>query len=297
MNRFSGNFYAGLNGGARGLRKLSLAECRQITDQGVGYLRKLKQLSELNLLGCYSLTDNGLGAMMSGATAIERLNISGSCVTRDGLQLIAQKLPRLIELTANCCKLLTAADSGLISRATVHIYEDIFRFQLEPTPGSKLPSITSNVLRTRSSLSILRVSKYICRRLERNDIDVDVRTTQVVFADKVLTPYQTLQEISSQFNGAMLALEYRLKEESTAIEQLKKLQGRLVHLPVWVGDDASDNCQQCSTPFGMLRRRHHCRRCGSLLCGACTTRLEFVPELGYTKDKVRVCFGCCQERL
>ena len=28
-------------------------------------------------------------------------------------------------------------------------------------------------------------------------------------------------------------------------------------------------CRHCSSPFTLLRRRHHCRACGLLFCGAC----------------------------
>mmetsp|Transcript_19266 Transcript_19266/g.35347 ORF Transcript_19266/g.35347 Transcript_19266/m.35347 type:complete len:229 (+) Transcript_19266:1114-1800(+) len=225
--------------------------------------------------------------MLSKVAEIERLNISGTCVTREGLRVIANSLPNLKVLTANCCRLLNPEDRELLQRVTVDINEDVFRFHLEPTPGSKLPHITSNVLRTRSSLSILRVSKYIRRRLDKDDIEVDV-----VFEDKVLTPYQTLNEIAALNGGSMLNLQYRLKEESQLMEQLRRMQGHLIKFPRWTSDETNLGCEACQVPFSLWNRRHHCRKCGRLLCGSCTPYLELVPELGYTKEKVRVCVSC-----
>ena len=34
-----------------------------------------------------------------------------------------------------------------------------------------------------------------------------------------------------------------------------------------------DNCQRCSAPFTISRRRHHCRRCGLCICGTCAPKV------------------------
>ena len=39
----------------------------------------------------------------------------------------------------------------------------------------------------------------------------------------------------------------------------------------WQPDDASGECAECAMPFNFLRRRHHCRGCGRLLCGDCSS--------------------------
>ena len=59
----------------------------------------------------------------------------------------------------------------------------------------------------------------------------------------------------------------------------------------WVPDENSDCCTLCGKTFTVVVRRHHCRKCGGLFCGDCTTwRLE-VPEL-QIKKPVRVCVKC-----
>ena len=52
---------------------------------------------------------------------------------------------------------------------------------------------------------------------------------------------------------------------------------------LWVPDSASDKCMMCGKPFGTLTRRHHCRQCGRLLCGDCTS---------WKMDTSRACPEC-----
>eukprot|EP01006_Ploeotia_vitrea_P061024 TRINITY_DN77079_c0_g1_i1.p1 TRINITY_DN77079_c0_g1~~TRINITY_DN77079_c0_g1_i1.p1 ORF type:complete len:316 (-),score=111.87 TRINITY_DN77079_c0_g1_i1:438-1319(-) len=41
-------------------------------------------------------------------------------------------------------------------------------------------------------------------------------------------------------------------------------------VPVWKADDSADRCNLCIQPFGVFNRRHHCRRCGELVCNSCS---------------------------
>eukprot|EP01060_Flectonema_neradi_P013911 TRINITY_DN2062_c0_g1_i1.p1 TRINITY_DN2062_c0_g1~~TRINITY_DN2062_c0_g1_i1.p1 ORF type:complete len:471 (+),score=80.13 TRINITY_DN2062_c0_g1_i1:93-1505(+) len=40
--------------------------------------------------------------------------------------------------------------------------------------------------------------------------------------------------------------------------------------PVWVPDSDVASCMKCNNRFSMLRRRHHCRRCGGIFCYKCS---------------------------
>jgi len=61
--------------------------------------------------------------------------------------------------------------------------------------------------------------------------------------------------------------------------------------PNWTPDDAFTNCQNCYKEFNLIRRRHHCRACGQLLCGSCTPHKRTLPTLAYNTP-VRVCVNC-----
>lgn len=46
--------------------------------------------------------------------------------------------------------------------------------------------------------------------------------------------------------------------------------------PVWVPDSKTLVCMSCSEPFNWMRRKHHCRMCGNVVCHECSTRVSLV---------------------
>lgn len=40
--------------------------------------------------------------------------------------------------------------------------------------------------------------------------------------------------------------------------------------PTWQPDSAAAACFLCSTPYTLFNRRHHCRKCGRVVCAACS---------------------------
>ncbi|ETL81929.1 hypothetical protein L917_17839 [Phytophthora nicotianae] len=60
----------------------------------------------------------------------------------------------------------------------------------------------------------------------------------------------------------------------------------------WRQDDESECCQVCFAMFTKLsRRRHHCRVCGELVCGACSQDQVSLTEKFSTPR--RACVACC----
>jgi len=61
--------------------------------------------------------------------------------------------------------------------------------------------------------------------------------------------------------------------------------------PLWVSDNDIKSCFKCEAPFTVMNRRHHCRHCGYIFCGNCTTKKIEIARLRFT-EPVRVCDEC-----
>lgn len=67
-------------------------------------------------------------------------------------------------------------------------------------------------------------------------------------------------------------------------------EGPDARLPKWVPDAEAPRCSVCDTGFTAVRRRHHCRLCGSVVCGACSPKKCDIARFGLRG--VRVCSTC-----
>lgn len=60
--------------------------------------------------------------------------------------------------------------------------------------------------------------------------------------------------------------------------------------PFWVPDSEAPCCMQCQVRFHFLKRRHHCRSCGQVLCSKCCGLKARIEYLDFTE--ARVCQPC-----
>lgn len=61
--------------------------------------------------------------------------------------------------------------------------------------------------------------------------------------------------------------------------------------PIWVPDNMATGCMQCHIKFTMIKRRHHCRACGKVLCSVCCSQ-KFKLEFLSSTAESRVCLQC-----
>ena len=62
--------------------------------------------------------------------------------------------------------------------------------------------------------------------------------------------------------------------------------------PIWIPDSGVSMCQICTTGFTVLRRRHHCRACGKVICDKCS---PYKMKIAYDDSMGRVCVACFAE--
>ncbi|KAF1788754.1 Zinc finger, FYVE-related [Phytophthora cactorum] len=61
--------------------------------------------------------------------------------------------------------------------------------------------------------------------------------------------------------------------------------------PRWIKDDLVEACVSCGVEFDLLKRKHHCRGCGLVFCGGCTSNFDRVVKFGFV-EPVRLCNSC-----
>lgn len=63
----------------------------------------------------------------------------------------------------------------------------------------------------------------------------------------------------------------------------------------WIKDIEATHCMCCKKSiFTMLTRRHHCRRCGRVVCHSCSYKRMLIPKL-YDNVMVRICNDCFKQ--
>jgi hypothetical protein len=80
------------------------------------------------------------------------------------------------------------------------------------------------------------------------------------------------------------------------IKQLEKSNKDLGVAPMWTPDTASSTCEVCDNTFSILLFRHHCRKCGNIVCGNCSSQTYLLENVSHTHES-RVCDPCFRELI
>nr|XP_034828328.1 protein RUFY3 isoform X4 [Maniola hyperantus] len=140
--------------------------------------------------------------------------------------------------------------------------------------------LQESMMRDRDKISILTQEveslksigqKYIALQEEQHHLKVQYTEAQ-----------KTLEEVGATLSENKLQLAELLEKEAKSTEDT----------PNWTSDKDAVACAACAKEFTIARRKHHCRRCGHIFCGACSEKT--VALIGNTKP-VRVCDACFAE--
>ncbi|KAJ8370198.1 hypothetical protein SKAU_G00102260 [Synaphobranchus kaupii] len=79
--------------------------------------------------------------------------------------------------------------------------------------------------------------------------------------------------------------------QNQELQQVLESQELGTRAPQWIRDSLVSMCMRCGDTFNaLIRRRHHCRACGHVVCWKCS---DFKAALQYDDNKVnRVCRAC-----
>lgn len=162
------------------------------------------------------------------------------------------------------------------------------RKELQPSKSNSDPSFNTRLYCDNSQdFSLLN-----------NDIIHENHCISMVCIDALLRMY------------AAKSLDFRISEvhstpdimsQSTDMASLDSLCGTFVmprEVPDrcnWIRDEDALYCMCCKrSRFTMLTRRHHCRRCGRVVCHVCSTKRMQISNM-YADVPVRVCTDCFRQ--
>ncbi|XP_042239198.1 FYVE, RhoGEF and PH domain-containing protein 4-like isoform X3 [Homarus americanus] len=106
---------------------------------------------------------------------------------------------------------------------------------------------------------------------------------------------QTLEE-KEQWLEAFIRAIHETSQRKSSLKLHFNPDQRIVDVdlgqkqPMLIRSDSVTKCMLCSSQFTMVRRKHHCRACGEVVCSKCS---GFKASLAYESGKsVRVCRDC-----
>ena len=200
-------------------------------------LKTLRFLHKIVLLGCYGIKDEGVLQLALNLKYLEDIDISGTQITADALHHLATHCLNIRFVNICGCKNLNASDEQILTKNHINVEhgDDVFRFYLNPEPGSELPKITQSVLKTRATLSVHKVYRYLIKKLHSEKVIEDISDDQladsqveILCNNQVLNPQMQLKVVKEKYwqqhpDNKILELHYRKKETSSRVQTITSL--------------------------------------------------------------------------
>lgn len=82
----------------------------------------------------------------------------------------------------------------------------------------------------------------------------------------------------------LAAAAHLINSTNISVNNIGKVQ------PYWIPDSMTIFCMLCNQKFSFIKRRHHCRACGLVLCSNCCSLKSKLEYLGDTE--ARICIQC-----
>lgn len=106
--------------------------------------------------------------------------------------------------------------------------------------------------------------------------------------EKLKKDFHCLRNTCQEYETTLEEMGVQLSDSKLQLEDLKESHFTLKEA-VWTSDKEATTCRQCSKPFSVARRKHHCRSCGDIFCRNCSDNTMPLPS---SSKPVRVCDGC-----
>ncbi|XP_049852189.1 FYVE, RhoGEF and PH domain-containing protein 6-like isoform X1 [Schistocerca gregaria] len=100
------------------------------------------------------------------------------------------------------------------------------------------------------------------------------------------------EETKKRWMDAFSMAISKSKSSAETIKDKDSMRSNLI-APVWIPDHEALTCANCGVKFTIIERRHHCRRCGNVVCTSCSNRKMYLPGQGVK----RVCNTCHEKPI
>lgn len=165
-------------------------------------------------------------------------------------------------------------------------------------------SLRSSQLKFRSSLRHSRALDSQQQLLQHAGDPVNGGASSALMTGERCTSLEELEELQQQNserilqNGDYPLMPIPMTNLTPSPSGPHSLTGDwqlLDSLPIvnkWMPNDLAKDCARCGVAFSMLRRKHHCRLCGLVVCDTCSQHAVPLPEQQLSPRPVRVCHWC-----
>lgn len=131
--------------------------------------------------------------------------------------------------------------------------------------------------------------------IERDPDGINAEIYRPNFGIVVETPSKSFslfaaneKEKATWFEFLQQAISEARKKKGMDSEPLEKAAS-------WVPDFVMKKCPGCMREFGFFVRRHHCRKCGTLICDNCSSNRITILSIS-SKEPQRVCDSCFKSK-
>lgn len=178
-------------------------------------------------------------------------------------------------LTVPCSsKACSQSLPSLLDRNSPSVAPGSNQTEVAPAPASTRSASSTTSL---SSSHSLQPSQFTSSTATTVDERFDLPTFYLPHTDSFNS--------TSYFAHSMMPISESASEPSYSAAR------NLLLPPTWIPDELVSTCSLCAQVFNLIRRRHHCRRCGNIFCHQCSNNFVSLKCFGYAKP-VRVCNRC-----
>ncbi|XP_059213868.1 pleckstrin homology domain-containing family F member 1 [Centropristis striata] len=106
----------------------------------------------------------------------------------------------------------------------------------------------------------------------------------------IRTPRKSFYVAAASYEEKQAWIEH-MEDCRSKLLQSRECRAGSTFAVTWIPDHASAVCMRCTCKFSVTQRRHHCRKCGFVVCRTCSNKRAVIGHIHPTKC-LRVCTMC-----